>query len=52
MTTTEKLIDYFKYRRRDEIRKYKTARFPVRRADARSWVLHYGRLVRKLEAEG
>lgn len=51
MTTAEKWIDYFEYRRRDEIWRYLwTGRDDTRR-DARRWALHYGRLRRKMERE-
>lgn len=51
MSTLERWIDYFQYRRRDEIQKYCTTTLPYLRKDYRSWALHYGRLVRKMERE-
>lgn len=40
----------FRKWRRHEVKKYKNARWPAEKKAAREWVLHYGRLIRKLEA--
>ena len=51
MTNAEALIVYFRRWRARNIRDYKRAKYWVHRRDARGWVLHYGRLIRKMEAK-
>lgn len=40
------LYEYFQRRRKMAISRYKSATLWVQRQDARSWALHYGRLMR------
>lgn len=49
MSAQQALRDYFTRNRRLAIQRYRSARLWVQRRDARSWALHYGRLIRKLE---
>lgn len=49
MTSVASLLCYFNRRRAIAIRKYRYACLWVERQDARSWALHYGRLIRKME---
>jgi hypothetical protein len=43
------LIRYFRKCRADQVNAYRQAQFWPERRAARSWVLHYGRLLRKME---
>lgn len=43
------LADYFRRCRANQIANYKHAEYWIQRRDARSWALHYGRLIRKME---
>lgn len=45
------LTAYFKRRRAECVVRYQKAAFWVQRKDARSATLHYGKLLRKLEAK-
>lgn len=48
-TQAESVIEYFRKNRAENIRRYFAAKYWPDRRTARSWVLHYGRLIRKLE---
>lgn len=51
MTSTQRITEYFEYRRRDEIWRYLWTGRDDQRREARSWALHYGRLARKMRRE-
>lgn len=42
------LLDYFLRRRVEQVGRYRTATLWNTRRNAREWVLHYGRLIRKM----
>lgn len=42
------LLDYFCRERAEQVKRYRTATLWNTRRNARKWVLHYGRLIRKM----
>jgi len=44
------LLDYYRKCRAECVERYKLAKYWVQRDDARQWCLHYGQLIRKMEA--
>ena len=49
MNADNPILAYFRSSREKFATQYKQETRPYQRRDARRWVLHYGRLIRKLE---